>query len=105
MVSAIGSAKRFLVSLLLRPARLYDVALSITRTSSDVDVRHAYHKLCRKCHPDRGGDKEHQQSLNNAHCAWEDAKRDAKERVYWSWVRKQMRLKDLADLRAGRPPA
>ena len=24
--------------------------------------------------------------------------------LYWSWVRKKLRLMDLADLRAGRPP-
>ena len=77
MVSATDLAKRALVLLLQKLATLYNVVLDVTRSSPDADIRRAYHRLSKKCHPDRGGENEHQQALNNAHRQWEDAKRGA----------------------------
>lgn len=77
MVSATDLAKRALVLLLQKLATLYNVVLNVTRSSPDADIRRAYHRLSKKCHPDRGGENEHQQALNNAHRQWEDAKRGA----------------------------
>lgn len=81
MVSAIDLAKRALVTLLNKVACVYAVVLGITRDSSDGDVRQAYRKLSKKCHPDKGGKPEHQQSLNAAFDAWEDTQRAAKEKA------------------------
>ena len=73
-------AKRALVSLLLRLARLYCVVLDIARDSADVDIRRSFKKVSRKTHPDHGGSGEHQQTLNDTNPAWEQSKRDAKGR-------------------------
>ena len=44
-------------------------------------MQKAYRKLSKKCHPDKGGEREHQQSLNAAFDTWESAKRSAKEKA------------------------
>ena len=75
MVSETDRTKRALVSLLKTLAGIYAVTLNVTRESSDKDVSSAYRKLSRKTHPDRGGQVQHQTDLNNAHDAWEDAKK------------------------------
>ena len=80
MVSSVDRAKRALVSLLIRLAKLYSIVLDITRDSADVDIRRAFKKVSRKAHPDRGGSGEHQQTLNDTHAAWEQSQRDAKGR-------------------------
>ena len=64
MVSSVDRAKRALVSLLLRLAKLYAVLLDISRESTDADTRRSFKKVSRKTHPDRGGSGEHQQSLS-----------------------------------------
>ena len=79
-MSATDHAKRALVSLLIRFAKLYAVILDITRDSVDADIRKAFKKMSRKCHPDRGGNGEHQQAINDAYSAWGQAERDSKER-------------------------
>ena len=80
MVSSVDRAKRALVSLLIRLAKLYSIVLDITRDSADVDIRRAFKKVSRKAHPDRGGSGEHQQTFNDTHAAWEQSQRDAKGR-------------------------
>ena len=75
MVSAIDLSKRALVTLLNSLANVYAVVLGITRESPDGDVHRAYRKLSKKCHPDKGGKRGHQQSLNAAFDTWEGAKR------------------------------
>ena len=75
MHSAIDLAKRALVGLLRVLAASYGVALSLKRDATDVEVSSAYRKVSRRVHPDRGGKTEDQAALNNAHDAWEAAKR------------------------------
>ena len=79
MVSAVDRTKRALVSLLKSLAVVYRVVLSVTRESSDQDVRTAYRKLSRKVHPDHNGDEEHQKSLNNAYEEWQTAEKERKQ--------------------------
>ena len=81
MVSAIDLSKRALVTLLNSLANVYAVVLGITRESPDGDVHRAYRKLSKKCHPDKGGKRGHQQSLNAAFDTWEGAKRAAKDKA------------------------
>ena len=77
MVSNLDHAKRALVTLLNRLAALYDLVLGVTRDSSAAVVRGACKKLSRKCHPDHGGNVEHQKAINAAHDAWQEAKKAA----------------------------
>ena len=60
MVSAIDSAKRVLVALLKTLAAVYSVTLSLTRESTEVEVRSAFRRVSKKAHPDHGGKVEHQ---------------------------------------------
>ena len=71
MVSAVDMAKRALVSVLLRVAALYAVALGVKRDAPDAEVKRAFRKVCKKSHPDRGSNKAHQQELNSAYAVWE----------------------------------
>ena len=80
MVSSVDRAKRALVSMLLRFAKLYGVILDITRDSADADIRRSFKTVSGKTHPDRGASSEHQQSLKDIYPAWEHAQRAAKER-------------------------
>ena len=73
MVTAVDRTRRALVSLLKSLAGVYHVVLSLTRESSDQEVRSACRKLSRKAHPDLNGSVGHQQSLNNAHGEWQKA--------------------------------
>ena len=66
MVSAVDMAKRALVGLLHRLAVLYTVTLGVKRDSLDAEVKRAFRKVRKKSHPDRGGNKAHQQELNSA---------------------------------------
>ena len=80
MVSHVDRAKRALVTLLNRLAVLYKLVLGVTRDSTDTEVRGAYKKLSRRCHPDRrGGSNEHQKALNLAHESWQEAKQAAED--------------------------
>ena len=78
MPSAIDLAKRALVSLLRTFAAAYGVALTLKRDAPDREVSGAYRKVSLKTHPDRGGKAGDQTSLNNAHDAWEAAKKARK---------------------------
>ena len=66
MVSAGVMAKRALVSLLHRLALLYAVTLGVKRDSPDAEVKRAFRKVCKKSHPDCGGNKAYQQELNSS---------------------------------------
>ena len=46
----------------------------------DAEPSGAYRNVSRKTHPDRGGETEDQTALNNAHDAWEAAKRARRPR-------------------------
>ena len=81
MVSVVDSAKRALVSLLLRLAALYSLTLGVNRDSPDAEVKRAFRRVSKRTHPDRGGDKTKQQDLNNAYAAWESAVRQAAEKA------------------------
>ena len=76
MNSALQRAKRALVNLIKQIAPLYGVTISIDRTSPDAAVKAAYRKLSKKSHPDRGGNVEHQKSLNVAYETWEKADKE-----------------------------
>ena len=78
MVSRLDQAKRALVMLLNRLAALYNLVLGVTRDSSEADVRGAYKRLSRKCHPDHGGNVERQKAVNAAQDAWQEAKKTAR---------------------------
>ena len=47
--------KRAVVSLLLRVAALYAVALWVKRDAPNAQVQHDFRKVCKKSHLDRGG--------------------------------------------------
>ena len=78
MVSAVGKAKRVLVTLLKSLAGIYALVLGLTRDSTEVEVKAAYRKVSRRAHPDRGGTPEHQKALNAARDEWEEALRASK---------------------------
>jgi curved DNA-binding protein CbpA len=78
MVSAIDSAKRVLVALLKSIAAVYSLTLSLTRESTEAEIRSAFRKVSKKAHPDHGGKKEHQTALNGARDTWEDATKAGK---------------------------
>ena len=69
------------MSLLNHVAVLCSLALGIAREPSDAEVRRACRKLSKTYHPDRSGKREHQQSLNSASSAWEEAQTVAKGRA------------------------
>ena len=71
MVSAVDMAKQALVSVLLRVAAQYAVALGVKGDAPDDEVKRAFRKVCKKSHPDRGSNKAHQQELNSAYAVWE----------------------------------
>ena len=81
MVYAVDMAKRALVGLLHRVALLYAVTLGVKRDSPDAEVKRAFRKVCKKSHPDRGGNKAHQQELTTPYAAWENAQRAAEEKA------------------------
>ena len=72
MVSDIDAAKRTLVTLIRSIAAIYSVVIVLTRQSTDVEVRHAFKKVARRAHPDKGGTPEHQKAMNAARDAWEN---------------------------------
>lgn len=80
MVSLIDRAKRALVSVLCRLATFYSLALNLKRDSPDADVKRAFRRVSKKSHPDHGGDKGHQQQLNDAYASWESALRVGAEK-------------------------
>ena len=73
--SAVQVAKRALVALIHALALVYHVEAKCTRNSPDEEVVRAFRKLVLKVHPDRGGNDQHQQQLNEARSSWEAAKK------------------------------
>ena len=66
-VSPAQAAKRALVKVLLRIARLYQVVLQLTRDSTDEVVKSSFKKVMLKAHPDKnGGRRDHAQELLKA---------------------------------------
>ena len=78
MVSVVDTAKRALVTLIKSLAAIYSVTVTLTRDSSDSELKAAYKKVSRKAHPDQGGATEHQKALNAEKDSWEDALRASK---------------------------
>jgi curved DNA-binding protein CbpA len=73
MVNKVDTTKRLLVTLLRSLAVIYGLVANVTRESTEKEIRAAYKKVSRKAHPDQGGALEHQQALNAARDAWEEA--------------------------------
>ena len=69
----IQAAKRALVNVICALAQVYDVRVSCSRDSPDGVVLKDFRRLALKAHPDRGGQVEHQQQLNDARMKWETA--------------------------------
>ena len=78
--SALQSAKRALVSVLVYLASAYGLDLQLTRDSSDDVVAVACKKVARKAHPDLS-------PIDR----------------FWGWLRKKLRAMDLKDCVSGRP--
>ena len=75
--SAPQLAKRALVSLLRRLALVYRLVLAVTRDSEDKEVVKAWKKVLLRAHPDKGGQAQHAQELNDAKDKWDAAKAEA----------------------------
>ena len=78
MVNAVDMAKRALIKLLREMLALYCVSLTVSRGSPGPAVRAACRKVSVKARPDRGGNADHQQQLNDAYNAWETAAKQKK---------------------------
>ena len=89
------------MKLLKQLAVIYHVALSLDRDADDKRIRTAYRKVSAKAHPDHGGDTEHQQELNSAHDAWQDAHKAAKDMHGGSGRRKKPQASPSGDGDAG----
>ena len=76
MVSAVDICKRTLVKLIHTLASAYGCCVTLTRESSDADVKKAFRKVSKKTHPDHGGSTADQQRLNAAYEEWCQALRD-----------------------------
>ena len=72
-LSLIQRAKRALVSVLLKLAFDYGVAVDINRESDDRAVLQRYRRVVKKVHPDKGGHKKTFQTLQVAKEAWDTA--------------------------------
>ena len=55
MGSAIDAAKRALVALLRSITAVYGVTLSLTRESTESEIRNAFRKVSKDAHPDHAG--------------------------------------------------
>ena len=80
MTSPLQTAKRQFVKLLLTIAVTYGIVLGITRDSGDSDVTRAFRQLMRKAHPDKCGNVQDAQRLNDAKDVWEKAKAEPRNR-------------------------
>ena len=74
-VSSVQTAKRTLVSILLKLGRQYSVTVLVNRDSPDKDVQSAFRRVAVKAHPDKGGSTLHTQELLTARENWEKAKK------------------------------
>ena len=70
MPSAVDVCKRALVNLIRTLAIAYNCSVTVTRESSDAEVKKAYRKFSKKAHPDHGGSTADQQRLNSAYEDW-----------------------------------
>jgi len=76
-LSLIQRAKRAFVSVLLKLAFDYGVAVDINRESDDKAVSQCYRRVVKKVHPDKGGNKKKFQTLQVAKEAWDTARQGA----------------------------
>ena len=72
--SALLLAKRALVVVIRSLAATYDVVVACNRDSPDKVVLSSFRKVALKVHPDHGGATAHQQQLNEAREAWDQAR-------------------------------
>ena len=71
-------AKRELVTLLLVLAVTYSLGVGpLNRDSRDQQILSVYRKVVLKVHPDKGGDKEDAQKLQDKKDAWEKSRKSA----------------------------
>ena len=66
-------AKRAFVATLKALGAKYGVAVTVSRASSDADVRRAHKRVLLKVHPDKGGTATDAQRLQAAREAWDSA--------------------------------
>ena len=76
-LSLLQQATRAFVRVLLTVARVYNVALNVSRDSPEQALVKGYKKLVLKAHPDKGGAAKHFQTLQDAKDKW-DALRTSK---------------------------
>ena len=69
-LSLIQRAKRAFVSVLLKLAFDYGVAVDINRESDDKAVLQCYRRVVKKVHPDKGGNKKKFQTLQVYICIY-----------------------------------
>ena len=74
-VSALASATRAFVSVLLALARAYGLTAGANRDSKPEDLLKVYRRLLLKTHPDKGGKKADLQKLQAAKEKWEKARK------------------------------
>ena len=74
-VSALASATRAFVSVLLALARAYGLTAGANRDSKPEDLLKVYRRLLLKTHPDKGGKKAGLQKLQAAKEKWEKARK------------------------------
>jgi hypothetical protein len=77
-LSLVQRAKRALVTVLLKLAFDYGVAVDINRESDDRAVLQCYRRVVKKVHPDKGGHKKTFQTLQVAKEAWDTARQGAR---------------------------
>ena len=79
MTSSAQVAKRALVKLLMTMAAMYGLNLGVSRSSPDAEVTRAYRQAMKKIHPDKGGNPQHAQQINNAKDVWDQTEGIFKE--------------------------
>ena len=75
LVSALASATRAFVSVLLSLARAYGLTAGANRDSKPEDLLKVYRRLLLKTHPDMGGKKADLQKLQAASEKWDTARK------------------------------
>ena len=98
-LSLVQRAKRALVSVLLKLAFDYGVAVDINRESDDRAVLQRYRRVVKKVHPDKGGHKKTFQTLQVAKEVWHTARQGARPATG------DQRIQKMKDRIRERPPA
>ena len=80
--SKVLRAKRALVALLRSLAVAYNLVVNCNRDSDDKVVLTAFKKVSLRVHPDHGGSTVHQQQLNDARAAWDEARERPPQRFH-----------------------